>query len=206
VHRLGAKGARPARPHDRDWIGCAIWGIYLTHLVARSEDRAHILAVVDPDAIPLGVLTFAWLNDHASIAIANREPLAPFLQPMLDTASAIDEDFWRLCWWAQMLLWPSSPTTFTSWPSCGDLLSADPARGMLPAVEGMVAYFECFYLAAVGDATARDHFEHACQVGAECGLSTLEQLADSAQVPLLIDAEPGEPTVRTEHTRANNGP
>ncbi len=76
----------------------------MTHFVARGEDRARILAGVDPAAIPPGVLTFVWLNDHASIAVTGHEPLVPFLQPMLDTVSAIDDDFYRLAWSGQLLL------------------------------------------------------------------------------------------------------
>jgi hypothetical protein len=178
----------PPVPHDLDWIGCAIWGMYMTHFVARSEDRAHILSRVDPHAIPPGVLTFAWLNDHASIAIASHEPLTPFLQPMLDTASTIEDDFWRLVWWGQVLLLAVLAGDLQFASVVWERLTGDPARGHLPLVEGLVAYFEGLYLAAIGDAAARHHFQHARQVSAEGGWSILEQLADSAQVPLLIDA------------------
>jgi hypothetical protein len=178
----------PPAPHDVDWLGCAIWGMYLTHFVARGEDRAHMLSRVDPDAIPSGVLRFAWLNDHASIAIASHEPLTPFLQPMLDTATAIDDDFYRLCWSGQVLLLAILAGELHFASIVWERFTADPARGTLPMVEGLVAYFEGIYLAALGDVTAREHFEHARQVSAQCGWSTLEPLAGSAQVPLLIDA------------------
>ena len=80
----------PPAPGEFDWIACAVWGMHGTHYVSRRETRARILALVDPDAIPPGLLTFWWLNDHATVAMGGGEPLAPYLEPMRDTAWTID--------------------------------------------------------------------------------------------------------------------
>jgi predicted ATPase len=178
----------PPAPHDLDWIEGALWGMYMTHFVARSEDRARILARVDPDAIPPGMLTFAWLNDHASVAIASHEPLTPFLRPMLDTAMAIDDDYWRLMVSGQSSLLAVVAGDLDFAATVWDRLAVDPARGKMPVAEAIVAAHEGIYLAAIGDATARDRLEHARRAFAECGWSLTEQWVASAQVPLLIDA------------------
>ena len=178
----------PPAPNDREWIECAILGLHTTHFVARSDDRARIVALVDPDAIPPGYLTFLWLNTHASIAIERREPLAPFLKPMFDAATANDDDFWRLACWGQTSLLAVLAGDLHLAAAIWDRLRADPSRGALPVAEAYVAYFEGVYLAAIGDAAARSRFEHARRVFAECGLSLVEQISGGAQVPLLIDA------------------
>src|SRR5450432_3198119 len=110
------------------------------HFVARSEDRARILARVDPDAIPPGVLTCLWLNDHASIAIAGREPLAPFLQPMLDTASSVDHDSWRLFWSGQASLLAVLAGDLHFAATIWERLAIDPVRRMLPLAEAFVSH------------------------------------------------------------------
>jgi predicted ATPase/class 3 adenylate cyclase len=178
----------PPAPEDLDWMGCALWGIYATHFVARSENRARIVALVDPDAIPPGVLSYAWLNDHASIAIAEGEPLVPYLQPMLDIATGIDDGYWRLVVSGQTSLLAVLAGDLPFAASIWERLAGDPARGTTPLGEAVLAYYQGVYLAAIGDARARECFERCRLVGAECGWSLLEQLAGSQQVPLLIDA------------------
>jgi hypothetical protein len=159
-----------------------------THYVARSADRAHIVVRVDPDSIPPGVLRFVWLNDQAAIAIAEGASPAPFLQPMLDASSAIEDGFWRLGTSGQTsllaILAGDVPFAATIWQR----LSVDPARGAIPQVEGWLAYFEGVYLATIGDARALDCFERAQRISAECGWSLFEQINGSRQVSLLVDA------------------
>jgi hypothetical protein len=173
---------------DVNWIGCAMWGMHATHFVGRSESRAQILARVDPETVPPGALRVIWLNDKASIAIAEGTTPAPFLHPMLDAGTTIGDAFWRLVCWGQ---------TSSLAVLAGDLafagailqrVAADPGRGTVPAADAFLAYFEGVYLAAIGDARALDCFERARRVSVECGWSLLEQITGSNQVSLLIDA------------------
>jgi hypothetical protein len=178
----------PPAPADLDWIRCAMWGMFTTHFVARSEARARIVAGVDPEAIPPGVLRYTWLTDQASIAIAKGESPAPFLQAMLDSASTIEDAFWRLGLSGHTsllaVLAGDLPFAATIWQR----LSLDPARGAIPLLEAWLPYFEGVYLAAIGDARALDCLERAHRLCAECGWPGLEHLAGSQQVSLLIDA------------------
>jgi hypothetical protein len=162
--------------------------MFTTHFVARSEARARILSCLDPDTIPPGVPRYAWLTDQASIAIAKGESPAPFLQVMLDCASAIENAFWRLGLSAHTsllaVLAGDLPFAATIWQR----LSPDPARSAIPLLEVWLPYFEGVYLAAIGDARALDCLERSRRLSAECGWSLGEQVTASQQVSLLIDA------------------
>jgi predicted ATPase len=178
----------PPAPHDVDWMTCAMWGTFATHFVAGRDEHARILARVDPDAIPPGVLRFMWLNDRAAVAIADHQTVLPFLQPMLDTAAAIDDDFFRLGFLGQTSLLAVLAGDLQFAATIWQILAVDPARGTIPPAEAWVSYDEGVYLAAVGDAAALGCFERARRLFVECGWSAFEQLARSQQVSLLLDA------------------
>jgi predicted ATPase/class 3 adenylate cyclase len=178
----------PPAPQDVDWMSCAMWGTFATHFVARRDEHGRILARVDPDAIPSGVLRFMWLNDRAAVAIADHKPVVPFLQPMLDSAAAIDDGFYRLGLLGQTSLLAVLAGDLQFAATIWQILAIDPARGTIPTAEAWVAYDERVYLAAIGDATALDCFERARKVFVECGWSAFEQMARSQQVSLLLDA------------------
>jgi hypothetical protein len=72
--------------------------------VARDKARAHIAALVDPAVIPPGVLYFAWLWNEGAVRLARNEPVASLLEPMLETATGLDDEWWRLVFTALTLL------------------------------------------------------------------------------------------------------
>ena len=178
----------PPAPTDHDWIECALWGMMATHFVERAETRAHILSLLDRDAITPDRLRYVWLWDQYTAALGRHEPLEPFLQPLFDAASTLEDDWWRVVFTGQALL---LTTLAGDLPLAGTLahqLASDPARITVPLAETVVSQGEGWYRRAIGDATALDCFERSRRVSAECGFSLLEQAAASQQVPLLIDA------------------
>jgi predicted ATPase len=177
----------PPAPTDHDWIECALMGMLTTPYVDRVETRAHILSLVDPDAIPPDHLRYMWLWDQYTAALGRHEPLEPFLQPLFDAATTLEDDWWRLVFSGQALLLTTHAGDLTLAGALAHQLDSDRARNTAPLVETVVSIGEGWYRQAIGDETALGCFERARRVNAECGLSLLEQHAASEQVPLLID-------------------
>jgi hypothetical protein len=177
----------PPAPEDHDWIGCAVLAVWATQYVGRSEDRTQIRALVDPDAIPPGVLSFWWLKSHASDALDSGGNAIKFLEPMLQIATAIDDDFHRLICSGQVSLVGVFAGELDLASTVWEELADDPARSTLPLADALIAYYHGGYLAAVGDPQALGQLEHSHRISVECGWSMVEQVAGSAQVSLLIE-------------------
>jgi hypothetical protein len=107
---------------------------------------------------------------------------------MLETASAIDDDFWRLNCTAQVLAMRVISGDLDLAATPWGRLAADPARTTLPTAEAYALLSEGWYLAAIGDGAALGRFETSYRLSVESGWSMYEHVAGGEQASLLLDA------------------
>jgi predicted ATPase/class 3 adenylate cyclase len=176
----------PPAPSDPDWIGTALWAAALTTFLPGNENCGAIVANIDPDAIPPGLSSYLWLWHQVGDAILAGDDTVPFLQPMLDVATSLDDVWDRRFWTSYVAYLNLIASRLTTAEEIWETLDYDPATNTSPTLEAGVDFVYAMYLAAVSDPTAYDRFESCRALSADCGMTLLEHLVVTFQVPLLI--------------------
>lgn len=178
----------PAKPDDPDWIGTALWAAYGVDFAGRRGDIDTLLAEVEPDLIPPGMLSYMWSFQRLVDAFMRGEDIIPLLRPHLDLAATPDNDYDRL-WATSYVSWQA--VVLAGWVDLAteiwSTLADDPARNTVPTVEPMFLSYLGFHLASIRDPSAFDCLEASRQASIDCCNTIFEHAAVCYQIPLHIE-------------------